>query len=229
MRFCRDYYLYTDSGDRMEATSLPDYYRNYVWNDKHALFGYPPDQYPDFEWIRSLERRFLYFREQPEPAPLFLVTEMIQWGGSQNGVLEKFQNALGSYCLHDRLKLVIKNLQNPEGAIESALSIPGLGLTYASKLLRYLDPENYGALDRRIREGLARLTPAPLPKIYDSNMASMIMGYTAFTTYVRRLRDDLTAKGVFLPGGNDEGRTWRAAEVEMALFVWSSAKANDTL
>jgi hypothetical protein len=69
---------------------------------------------------------------------------MIQWGGSQNGVLEKFDNALGSYCLHAKLKATLQSIQIPHRAIEAALDIAGLGLTYASKLLRFLDPERYG-------------------------------------------------------------------------------------
>jgi hypothetical protein len=214
----------------MDLSILPNYYRNYVWEDKHALFGYPPDRYPEFEWIRNLERRFLHFREHPTPAPLFLITEMIQWGGSQNGVLEKFQNAIGSNCLHNSLNLVLKKLQDPEGAIGSALNIPGLGLTYASKLLRFLSPETYGALDGRIRKGLARLTPPPLPKIYDGNTASMIKGYTAFTTYIRLLRQDLTSKGIALPrhpGDKLDQNPWRAADIEMALFGWASGQQID--
>jgi hypothetical protein len=211
----------------MDLALLPNYYRNYVWEDKHALFGYPPDRYPEFEWIRSLERRFLHFRQQPAPVPLFLVIEMIQWGGSQNGVLEKFQNALGSHCLHDSLALVLENLQNPERAIGSALNIPGLGLTYASKLLRFLDPDTYGALDGRIRKGLARLTPSPLRKIYDGNRASMIKGYTTFTTYVKLLRQDLATRGIVLPQDNNDRNHWRAADIEMALFGWASGQQID--
>jgi hypothetical protein len=60
----------------MDLALLPNYYGNYIGEDKHALFGYPPDRYPEFESIRSLERRFLHFRQQPAPAPLFLVVEM---------------------------------------------------------------------------------------------------------------------------------------------------------
>jgi len=36
---------------------------------------------------------------------------------------------------------IISNLEEPGKAITSALSLPGPGLTYASKLLRFMKPE----------------------------------------------------------------------------------------
>src|SRR5438093_4686067 len=153
----------------MDLSRFPEYYKAYSWYDKHRLFGYPPDSYPNFDWIQSLERRFRHYRQHSDSVPLFLIKEMIQWGGSQNGVLEKFDNALGSYCLHMKLNTVLQSIHVPRRAIEAALDVPGLGLTYASKLLRFLDPERYGALDGRIRKALGRLSPAPLPNIYDGN------------------------------------------------------------
>src|SRR5437016_14586935 len=105
-----------------------------------------------YSWIRSLERRFLHYRNNPHFMPLFLVREMIQWGGSQNAVLEKFDNALGTYCLHTKLNTVLKSIQLPGEAIQAAMDIPSLGLTYASMLLRFIDPQRYGSLDERIRK-----------------------------------------------------------------------------
>jgi hypothetical protein len=79
---------------------------------------------------------------------------MLQWGGSQNGVLQKFEDGVAEVCFADSLRSVLSKLSVPRDAIKSALTIPGLGLTYASKLLRLLNPEGYGALDSRIRRGL---------------------------------------------------------------------------
>ena len=160
-------------------------------------------------------------------APLYLVREMIQWGGSQNGVLEKFDNALGSYCLTERLTEVLDCIEEPQAAIEAALKIPGLGLTYASKLLRFLQPERYGALDGRIRK---TLTP-PLPKIFDGNTGSMVRGYCAFIDYLGELQQALELQTIPLPAENGEQARWRPAEIEMALFQWAStsARANSAL
>jgi len=205
----------------MEITQFPNYYRTYLWDKKHRMFGYAPDRYPEFQWIRSLERRFLDIRHQQMRDPCFLVEEMIQWGGNQHGILTKFRRELESYCLSDSLKVVVNRLDNAELAIESALDIPGLGLTYASKLLRFLAPDAYGSLDRRIRDGLGTLRPAPLPKIWDGNKASMTRGYVTFITYVRDLRDDLHARHI-LPSVDAGPSRWRVADVEMALFGWVS-------
>lgn len=210
----------------MDITLFPHYYRNYLWDGKHKLFGHPPDRYPEFQWIRSLEHQFLNFRQGPTSAPELLLAEMIQWGGNQHGVLRRFQSGLPTYSLDDALAQALKSLNNPEQAIEAALAIPGLGLTYASKLLRFFDPETYGALDSRIRKGLAVLHPAPLPNIYDGNRTSMTKGFVAYVRYLRGLRDDLLARGVPLPSDDTSPRPWRVADVEMALFGWVSGTAN---
>jgi hypothetical protein len=207
---------------QINLSKFPDYYKKYSWHDKHGLFGYPPDNYPAFEWIRSLERRFLHYREHPDSTPLYLIREMIQWGGSQNGVLEKFDNALGTYCLQTKLNAVLEGIQAPRNAIRAALDVPGLGLTYASKLLRFLDPEKYGALDGRIRKALARLEPPPIPKIYDGNISSMVGGYHKFIEYIDDLRFELANISITRPAEHGDRERWRAAEVEMALFQWSS-------
>lgn len=105
-------------------------------------------------------------------------------GRKPNGVLEKFGNALGSHCLNTSLHAVLNGLEDPRTAIQAALEIPGLGLTYASKLLRFLDPERYGALDGRIRRALGGLVPSPVPKVFDGNRPSMTNGYCAFVEYL---------------------------------------------
>ena len=209
----------------MDLSRFPGYYKAYFWHDKHGLFGYPADSYPNFHWIQSLERRFLHYRQHSDSVPLFLIKEMIQWGGSQNGVLEKFDNALGSYCLHTNLETVLQGIHDPRRAIQAALAVPGLGLTYASKLLRFLDPKRYGALDGRIRKALGRLNPAPLPNIYDSSPPSMASGYCKFVEYIDGLASGLRAGGIQLPHEGEVQREWRAADIEMALFQWASSQA----
>jgi hypothetical protein len=135
---------------------------------------------------------------------------MIQWGGSQNGVLEKFDNALGSYCLTEALTAVLDCIEKPQAAIEAALKIPGLGLTYASK---------------RIRKAL---TP-PLPKIFDGNTGSMVRGYCAFTDYLRERQQALEAGDIALAAENGVQARWRPAEIEMALFQRASAQNGEAL
>lgn len=205
----------------MSPIDAPKLYRAYTWTAKHALFGYPPDEYPSFEWISSLERRFERVRQQRGDAPIYLIREMIEWGGSQNGVLQKFDDAIGTYCLTTQLTRILDAMdRGRREAIETALEIPGLGLSYASKLLRFLDPENYGALDSRIR-GALDPTVHGVPKIYDGHPSSMVRGYCAFLGYLDTLKAELQRQNVVKPPDERGVPGWRAGHIEMALFQWA--------
>ena len=210
---------------------FPEYFRGYNWKDKHHLYGYPADKYREFNWINSLETRFKWLKQNnatEKTASIYLVREMIQWGGSQKGVLQKFDDRLGEVNLYDIIAKTISHLNNTGKAIESALSLPGMGLTYASKLLRFLNPEKYGALDSRIRGALEMNAPETgIPTIYDGNRNSMIKGYEAFIVYIENLKRQLEDNNIIRPecalavGTSNTG--WRAADVEMALFTWTEA------
>lgn len=204
---------------------FPDYFRAYLWEGKHHLFGYPPDSYPSFYWIVSIEQRFDWLKNNystRKTASRYLIQEMIQWGGSQNGTLQKFDDAIGEVNLFDLIHNVINNLDHPDKAIESALKIPGMGLTYASKLLRFLDPETYGALDSRLRRGLTEI----IPKIQDSQKNSMINGYENFIQTLSEIKNQLDNENIIRPACNmpsgKKPSEWRAADIEMALFQWAS-------
>jgi hypothetical protein len=127
----------------IDYSKFPEYYENYVWSGKHKLFGYPPDAFPEFRWIASLEHRFAWVvRNYPanNSASKYLLREMIEWGGSQNGVLQKFNDGCGEVNLFTIIHEVVNNLSDPSRAISSALGLPGFGLAYASKLLRFMQP-----------------------------------------------------------------------------------------
>jgi hypothetical protein len=176
----------------MELTNFPDYYKQYFWNGKHKLFGYPSDSYPNFPWIASLEKRFNWLRDnsvKQKTASQYLIKEMIEWGGSQGGVLQKFNDGIGEVNLLKLVQKIIANLDSSERAIKSSLSLPGLGLTYASKLLRFMKPERYGALDSRIRKALFKRQR--LSKIYDGNIDSMVNGYLEFLKLLNTLKSQL--------------------------------------
>ena len=209
---------------------FPDYFRTYSWNAKHVLYGYPADAYSKFEWISSLERRFNWLRlncKSDNTASIYLIKEMIQWGGSQNGTLQKFEDGIENDNLQTLMLETICNLESPDKAISSALNFPGMGLTYASKMLRFLDPERYGALDSRIRNALAEKIPGILPVINDSSKTSMVNGYVEFTKYVNEIKTQLNEANICRPKCElpiGFGKThWRSADIEMALFGWASS------
>jgi hypothetical protein len=211
-----------------DPNNFPDYFRHYAWEGKHALYGYPGDQFPEFKWILSLEGRFAWLRLQHGTRPtasIYLLREMIQWGGSQNGILQKFDDGIGEVNLYQKITEVIANLADPRDAIEAALGVPGMGLTYASKMLRFFDPDTYGALDSRIKKALYERVPNAIPKIHDGNVNSMANGYVEFIAYLGSLKEDLDRRKIIRPECNlppCRGTAgWRAADIEMALFSWA--------
>lgn len=209
------------------AHDLAAAYKAYVWDAKHNLYGYPSDAYPEFRWMHSLEQRFAWLRQHAatEAAP-YLFQEMIQWGGSQNGVLQKIEDGAHEVCFSHAMQAVIQSLPNPSAAISAALEIPGLGLTYASKLLRFLDPKSYGALDSRIRKSLHshhqwKDSEGTEVKIYDGNTPSMVQGYCLYLDELRQLRATMLAANVLCPNSSlNSTNAWRLADVELALFQY---------
>ncbi|WP_207002103.1 hypothetical protein [Trinickia mobilis] len=222
----------------IEINDIPDLYKRYRWHNRHSLWGYDTDQFPSFEWISSLERRFArVVAVPPAETPVYLIREMIHWGGSQNGVLEKFELQLGSYDLGQAFWKVCSALDDTEAAIDAALDIPGMGLSYASKLLRFLRPETYGALDSQIRRYLASAQlEVPFRRVFDGNRNSMREGYKSFISILSNLKDRLETSQALRPGEDNKPLPWRAADIEMALFQLAleggagrSQDANDEL
>lgn len=207
----------------IDYSKFPEYYMKYVWSGKHALFGYPPDSFPEFHWIASLEKRFQWVARnyaKNKSASKYLLQEMIEWGGSQNGVLQKFNDAGGEINLFEAITDVVGNLSKPDRAIDSALRLPGLGLTYASKLLRFMRPETYGALDSKIRKALN--DEQRLPRISDGSHNSIVSGYVRFIGLLEDIRTELKEKGIKKPSCSlSSDDQWRACEIEMALFCWA--------
>ena len=205
-----------------DINSFPTYFQTYNWQKKHGLYGYPADTCPSFPWIQSLETRFNWLKLNHrirKTSSIYLLREMIQWGGSQNGILQKFDDRLGEVNLHELLSETIDHLDTPSEAIRSALKFPGMGLTYASKLLRFLDPHVYGAFDLRIRGALTNVL-----NMGGDMESAKVDNYVTFLNYVKKLQQQLVAADIQrprceLPIGAAAG--WRAADIEMAIFKWA--------
>jgi hypothetical protein len=81
----------------------------------------------------------------------------------------------------------------------------------------------YGALDRKIRKALNN--EERLPRIFDGVHNSMVSGYLDFVGLLQKIKDRLRIEGIKKPTcclSGDE--TWRASEIEMALFCWAGNK-----
>jgi len=204
-----------------QAKDFPALLHQYSWDANHAAFGWPPDTLANgFAWIVSLEERFAEAAERGD-LPVQRVAELILWGGNQNNILRNFSQGIRDNNEYDILsRRVIDQLDNPGEAIQAALAFRGLGLAYASKLLRFCRPSVYGALDGRIRTRLG----GNLPTIRAGNIILMQTGYLAFLritdSYKQVLREHQIIRPAYGPRGSS--LDWTVAEVEMALFAWAS-------
>lgn len=201
---------------------LPKYFSSYSWGSpNHGLYGYPADAPPGFRWIRSLEERgaWMAAERRVEVPPTEFFREIIAWGGGGN-VRARFEAELGQVNLLERFNVVLQNLDEPGRAIEAALELPGLGLTYGTKVLRFLRPDIHGSLDEQIRKHLAQ--SGDLMPIHHS---SWKRGYVAFQALCTSLVAALDQRGIERPEcglARGSSRTgWRVADVEMALFAWA--------
>lgn len=208
----------------IDVKLLPGFFKKYHWRKHHGVYGYPADTFPSFSWIKSLEERgaWLVSLTEVKTAPTNLIREILDWGGGA-GPRMKFEVGLGNACLLAQVQLVVGNIDNPTVAIKNALQIPGCGLTYASKFLRFLRPDIHASLDNRIRRAL--LNESLLRRIADGDDQSMIRGYVAFlellTTLLRELeKASIKRPDCELPRGKSP-TGWRVADIEMALFAWA--------
>ena len=209
----------------IDIHDLPAFFEQYRWHKNHGIYGYPADTYPGFCWIKSLEERgaWLVSLQTMKNAPTNLLRELLDWGEGANSPRTKFEAGLGNISLLELFRRVVGHINTPALAIKAALEIPGCGLTYASKLLRFMRPDLHASLDNRIRDAL--LEEGLLPQIRDGNVPSMVRGYVSFLQLIAEMVAQLVSLGLERPachlpkGSNSSG--WRAADVEMALFAWA--------
>jgi hypothetical protein len=93
------------------------------------------------------------------------------------------------------------NAQDDLSAINSLLELSGFGVSFASKHLKFLAPENAVVLDSIISK---RLGYEPTPE-----------GYQAFLNDCRRILERAIACKLPYHGW---GREWRVSDIEMAIF-----------
>lgn len=147
------------------------------------------------------------------------IAEVIMWGGSQRGLLGRFRrgNPATVTQVAPLLRAVVKACLkrelvtgDVEQALDLAMQIRFIGQTYGSKLLRFIDPARFPAIDSRInafygtRVGLAR-DPA--------------RGYGQWWSLVGSKTAQLSQQGEAVPGA-----PWTAARVEMAAFQFASER-----
>ncbi len=148
-----------------------------------------------------------------EATARLFIEETIMWGGSQHDLLGSFRraNPVGQALLAPVVTRVVEACcgrpsteHSVRAGFKVAREIPYVGYTYASKLLRFLDPDEFPAVDRRIHEAL--LKPSGF-------LTATNTSYVAWQRYVVAKRDELRAHSEAAPGF-----PWTAARVEMVAF-----------
>lgn len=110
-------------------------------------------------------------------------------------------------------------------ALKALMGIPNLGMSFASKVLMFLDPSRAVIYDSKIAEKIARL--AQLDRTWGSRVVSVGLGYTkskgsAYTSWCEFCIDtaaELNAKGSTWLETNGTKRPWRAVDVERSIFA----------
>lgn len=187
------------------AQELLNWYQKYEWRGDTFENGFP--------WIRSLERSLSQKARKCGYLDMEDLIAIAEWGGNQRGLIQRLRRNNQPAGIHCATRRAISNISDPEEALRELLSIKQWGLTYASKTLRFVCPEHYPALDRRLRKGLG----CSLPPIWDGHINSMVEGYVSFLKTCRGIQAATKTEN---PLRTD--KSWFIADIEMALFAYAS-------
>ena len=158
----------------------------------------------------ALEPRLTAKAVDPGYLNLEDLVEIAKWGGNQHGIAGRVFKANTDEDVIKATRGAIESLDDPRAALRAMLAIRQWGLTYGSKTLRAVCPQNYGALDSLLLDNIdRRYMPA----------SEVTQLYVQFL----RLCEDIR-QGVAEPGPR-QGK-WFIADVEMGLFqfVWNKNK-----
>lgn len=156
---------------------------------------------------RSVEKYGADFVCNGMPADLLFgfVRMVVGWGGDGRvGTNFMRRNATRLIEVHEEfLKCdVALKINDLEEAIKIMKGIPGLGISYASKLLKFLAPDQAVVLDSHIETGLG--------------YKRTLEGYLEFASNCRDWANVLNTKGIKC--SRSQAGTWRVSDVEMAIF-----------
>lgn len=181
------------AGPKIRLTAFPKLFKEH-WNNDEST--------------RSVEICAKQFVKEGMPRERLLgfMRMVFGWGGSRN-VGNNFMNLNEGNIIFVRKQFLESHKYltkgDDKGAIESLTAIDGLGVSYASKHLKFLNPNKAVVLDSLIARGLGyKLTEA---------------GYVEFVGECRKWRDLLNQKKIKCCR-TPQGR-WRVSDVEMAVFI----------
>lgn len=180
------------------AYNLPKYYEEYTRSKYFST------------WV-TLEKRLTKKAAEAGYLSLSDLIEIAKWGGNQYNRAGKVRRENTDEEVITNTKDAIQNLSNPRIALKALFNIKQWGLTYASKMLRAVLPQNYAALDSLLSEHISERY------LSESNVYEL---YVQFLRLCSQIRDNITL------GGPREDMSWFLPDVEMALFqfVWDGGE-----
>lgn len=225
----------------LTCDELIEGYQNYSWNHLHGAFGYGSDVFPEFDWILSLEKQFGEIRKNKlSKFPQSAFVELLAWGqrrevtdpGKAIGHLYgNFSVTTTQNTLINCLNSVIAEIENPENAIRNAMRFKGISFVFATKLLRFLEPNIYGAFDRVICSGFyPNIKPIGSKHEAKEDVFRRVWPiYKFFLETLRNHQETLSnskrPESVLCRGKSPSG--WRIADIEMAVFQIAKNKAHN--
>jgi len=182
------------------AYHLSEWYEKYT---KSKSFHFPT-------WV-TLEKRLTRKATKVGYLNLSDLVEIAKWGGNQYNRAGRVGRENTEEEVIAKTKDAIRNLNDPRIALKALLDINQWGLTYASKTLRAILPQNYVALDNLLLQNVSQRY------LSRKNVYEL---YIQFLQLCGQIRDSVSVDGP------REDMSWFLADVEMALFqfVWDGNK-----
>jgi hypothetical protein len=162
---------------------------------------------------REMEYRISRKASMHDALTLCDLGDIAIWGGNQHGIKQRMEKNNTTNDIKLATLVAIDKLNNPAEALRAMFAISHWGLSYSSKTLRFMCPQQYPALDQKLR---AAIDKALLPRIYDGNVNSMIKGYGRFIELCNLIKTFVENPGPRLRG------EWFIADIEMGLFQFVS-------
>lgn len=166
-----------------------------------------PRGIPDTQEIEALGRALVENDFTDSLLIKDLVKRVCKWGGYSGiggRVLERNKLSNIQSCFRQALSLLKSNPPNVKKALSAITGLNSLGISFASKHLRFLCPQRCPAFDSVLRQELT----------YPFNP----IGYQEFAEDCFLIASRLYASGTENPLGRERGQ-WFVADVEMALFA----------
>lgn len=146
-------------------------------------------------------------------------------------------NALGKSLAVRIVRQALEGLRKSDysGALREIRKLPHVGVSFGTKYLAFLDPENVGVLDDKITKHLSAGTFTSLlgetvvKQLVKPTRESTIDAenrFSAFCLALNKIKDDLNSRSLaWSDASGAEMARFRAVDVERALFAIAKAKA----